>query len=286
VAANPVPKVSPVLRQWLNRDARDRGREPVTTQRASELMARHGAGARSELAYQWLFDAAAEPVLIIEQHSGTVIEANPAAAKLLRMPRASLVGLPFVRAFDASSAAAVQDSLAITRSSGSAQPVKVQTLDGRAELSVVFSMFRLAPDESYVLVRVSAALAADADVSARPPSAVFEAIEAATVGFVVTDGELHVQYANPAFIRMVRKSGAEDVQDEPLAHWLELSDQDQARLREQMSLRQAVTVLTTRLRRNPDPSREVEVHAVAVPDGQNPCWGFSIREIRGGASLN
>jgi PAS domain-containing protein len=239
-----------------------------------------------EMSYQWLFDAASEPLLIIEQDTGSVIEANLAASKLLRMPRATVVGAGLLRAFDASSTIALQQALAATRIGGSARAPKVQTRDGRCELSLSCSLFHIGRNESYVLVRLAPALAADADVSERPPSVVFEAIEGAAVGFLVTDSELCVRYANPAFVGMVHGACAEDLQDESLTRWLALTEEDHARLRGQMSGRHAVAVLRARLRCERQSEREVEVHAVAVPDAENPCWGFSIRELRGRAALN
>ena len=66
---------------------------------------------------------------------------------------------------------------------------------------------------------------------------------------------------------------------EVLARWLQLSDTDLAGLQDQMSQRQASTVMSAGLRCGPNSLREVEVCAVAVPDGQMSCWGFTVREL-------
>jgi len=45
---------------------------------------------RAELSYEWLFDAAGEAVLVVEETSGSVVEANLAAARLLHAERAAV----------------------------------------------------------------------------------------------------------------------------------------------------------------------------------------------------
>lgn len=52
-----------------------------------------------------------------------------------------------------------------------------------------------------------------------------------------------------------------------------------ALLHDQMLRRQATTLMTARLRSEQNLLREVEVCAVAVPDGQSTCWGFTVREL-------
>ena len=47
-----------------------------------------------------------------------------------------------------------------------------------------------------------------------------------------------------------------------------------------MARREAVTVWKTTLRRSSFSTREVEVTAVAVPDGKDPCWGFRVSALQ------
>jgi PAS domain-containing protein len=109
-----------------------------------------------------------------------------------------------------------------------------------------------------------------------PPSPVLAAIEGATVGFLVADADLRVEYANRAFIEMIEAGGLEDLRNRSLQRWLEFTTSDSARLQAQMCCRQAVTVLDTTLRSERGSTRRVEVRAVAVPDEQSACWGFSV----------
>jgi PAS domain-containing protein len=271
-----VPKESHDLRNALILEACERvGVRPTVAPFVAE---------RAELSYEWLFDAAAEAVLVIEEASGTVIEANLAAARLLHAERAALIGRSLLNLFHTSCAMALKESLAQARggSGGSARGMCIP--DRRGKLNLTMSIFHAAVDASYMLLR----LAADdgSALAIAPESAVFDAIEGAVSGFLVTDSELRVQYANPAFAQMIDVDSPEELEGESIARWLELSEDDRLRLRAQMAQNEAVTEWVTRLHSPRQPLRQVEVRAVAVPSDTAPCWGFTVREVHEPALIN
>jgi PAS domain-containing protein len=282
-----VPKVPQALRNMLIVEACERvGAHAPSRPRGTVPGGSAAAGAdRAVLSYEWLFDAAAEAVLVVEESSGTIVEANLAAARLLHTKRGAVIGKSLLSLFHTSSAATLKESLAQARGGAAACARAIATPDRRNELSLTLSVFHLEAADSYMLVRLAAGDAA-APADAAPESAVFEAIEGAVTGFLVTDSELRVQYANPAFARMIEVASPEDTEGESIALWLELTPEDRHRLRAQMARNEAVTELITRLRSVRGAGREVEVRAVAVPSDTAPCWGFTVREIRARAVLN
>jgi PAS domain-containing protein len=278
-----LPKVSQVVRNPLilrkadgRAHARADSRSGITPSETTTCEPSFGnaLGLRED----WLFLAAAEPVLIISAATESILEANPAAATLLGIPRSALVGTVFHTAFAASSAAAVKDSLAVARGAGAASPLCIRARNGTTELIALLSFVRAA-HKSYVLVRLSSqATASVCTTRGRTASPVFDAIEGAAAGFVMTDCDLRVDYANHAFVRMVELASLDDARGKSLTCWLALSQVDVAQLHRQMHEREAVTILKTRLNSDKDTWRDVDVRAVAVPDRQNACWGFSICE--------
>jgi PAS domain-containing protein len=234
------------------------------------------AAAAVELPYEWLFAAASESVLIVVAASGTIVAANPAAAALLNSTRSALVGTALADTVDDSSKQSLGNSLACATRVGRATPVAIRAVNGGPELSATLSLFRK-PPESYCLVRLAAKRRADGESPGdRPTSPVLDAIEGAPVGFLVADSELRVEYANRAFIDMIEVGSLENLRSKSLQRWLKFTTSDSARLHAQMSAREAVTVLDTRLRSERGATREVEVRAIAVPDDQHACWGFSV----------
>ena len=282
-----MPKVPQALRNMLIFEACERlGVHTPSRPHATVPGASTAAGAeRAELSYEWLFDAAGEAVLVVEETSGSVVEANLAAARLLHAERAAVIGKSLLSLFHTSSVATLKESLAQARGGAGACARAIATPDRRSELSLTMSVFHVEAADSYMLVRLAAGDAA-ASPDAAPESAVFEAIEGAVTGFLVTDSELRVQYANPAFAQMIEVASPEDTEGESIARWLELTQEDRNRLRAQMARNEAVTDLVTRLRAVRGTGREVEVRAVAVPGDTAPCWGFTVREIRARAVLN
>lgn len=225
----------------------------------------------------WLFAAASQPVMILEQATGRILEANPAAASLLGIPRARLLGSAFVDAFHADSAAALTQSIASARLAGHGTRVNARPQAGRGrDIGVTLSVVH-AESDSYLLVQLLiAARDGNEQHGGEVSSIVMDVIEQAPEGFVVTDPGLRLNYANRAFIEMTGLASLDELRGRSLAVWLELSQADLSRLHDQMARREAVTVWKTMLRRSSLSTREVEVSAIAVPEGAEQCWGFRV----------
>jgi PAS domain-containing protein len=243
---------------------------------AAPITEQHASIGYAELPCEWLFAAASEAVLVVDAASGRVVAVNAAAAVRLQSTRPALIGTPLLETVDAASAQALNRALECANRAGRATPIVVRARNGHTELSATISLFRRHP-ESYWLVRLAANPEAGYEVVLEAPaSPILAAIDGATVGFLVADADLRIEYANRAFIEMIEAGGLEGLRSQSLQRWLQLTASDSARLQAQMCQRQAVTVLDTTLRSERGSTRRVEVRAVAVPDEQSACWGFSI----------
>jgi PAS domain-containing protein len=255
------------LHQWL-----------VLDQAETDENSAHGRLLAS-LPCDWLFMASDEPVLIVDATTGHIAEANPPAAMLFRTSRADLVGTRFLSAFDHCCFAALQSSLHAALSTGTALIANLRAQHGDAQMSARLSLFR-SPSATYWLVRLTSTIAERvSDDACGAGSAVFRAVDNAPVGFLITDAEFVIDYANRLFIDMVRVTSSAAVRGSSLLQWLTLTQEDLARLGLQLSQRQAVAQLKTRLNPRDHIARDVEVCAIPVPDGPDPCWGFSVSEL-------
>jgi PAS domain-containing protein len=226
------------------------------------------------ISYESLFLASAEPVLIADAATGNIVEANAAAARVLRATRGALIGTQLLGAFDQGSRRTLKNRLAISRATGSTKPINLRTADGALPLRVTLSLFHAAPG-SYFLMRLNAGQGHRSTL----PSAVFDAIDGGADGFLITDGAFRIEYANGSFLALIDLNSQADVIGESLARWLRLSEADFLRLRRQLVLRHAASLLCTHVRSDSLRPRRVEVCAIAVPDGAHSCWGFGIREL-------
>jgi PAS domain-containing protein len=234
--------------------------------------------ASSPLESEWLFNASTEPVMIVDIATEIIADANPPALSLLRTSRADLLGKKFQSAFQESSREAIRSSLAMAHSGGQADATFVRALHGATELSLRLSLVN-APPKSYALVRLEPQACTAFKSEGGAVSVVFQALESSTVGFLITDSDFCIDYANRAFIDMAQAGSSTDVRGSALVRWLKLSEQDLSRLRAQLSERRAAILLAATLHSSLNYPTRVEVCAIAVPNGHQSCWGFSVREL-------
>ena len=225
-----------------------------------------------------LFAASNEPVVIVNAANGIIIQANPAAALLVRVGGSELIGMKFASLFENPSTPHLLAALAEAEAVGQSTRRSLRTPCGR-DLGADLSLVRV-PPESFVLVRMSEAVPRVSPAhTPQRSSVVFDAIEAAPIPFLITDSSFKIDYANRAFISMVGAEIQPAVLDNSLLGWLQLTAADIQHLGERLSQRQAAEIIATVLRPTEGNSRQVEVCAVPVPDGINTRWGFTIRML-------
>ena len=98
---------------------------------------RHRAEAglrRSESRFRRLFHCVRDAVLLIDESTGKVVEANDAAAKLFARPRPSLVGLAQESLYPPSHARCLVDLLAAQAESSTAGPIEAEVLTAEGRL--------------------------------------------------------------------------------------------------------------------------------------------------------
>jgi PAS domain-containing protein len=227
--------------------------------------------------YAKLFPATVEPVLIVDAAYGSIIEANAAAVQALGTERGSLIGASLPTLFAEPSSRQVSASLGMVRQFGVARVVGARITRDRSRLNATLSLVRQGVTE-YLLVRLELSGTESQAASNGAPSFVNQAIENGPTGFLVTDVDLQILYANKALLRMIEAGSLEEIEGEILSRWLELSRSDLRALNRQMSRRESVSVLDTQLYPSNDPPRWVQVLAIAVPDGAQSRWGFSISD--------
>lgn len=229
----------------------------------------------AEARYRMLFDAAPEPVLMIESSTRRIREANAHAHTLLQArpdglidqnagmlvegdARDSLIAFLGSAQADAAPIGAV---LPLRRGLGSARFTASPFRQGRTEMLLL----RIAPTN------------ADRSGTPAPLESVIERMPDA---FVLADGELRILAANSAFAELTDAGGAERLRDQPLENWLGRPGIDldliAAQLREHGSVRNVATVV----RGASGAEEDCELSGALVPGGEgDDHFGFSIRVI-------
>jgi transcriptional regulator PpsR len=241
---------------------------------------------QAETRYRLLFQMSPEPVLVLDAATGKVAEVNPAAARLFGKAARRAIGRPFAEAFEAGSQAAVQSLLAGVRAAGRADDVRAQlATNGQAEVVVSASLFR--QDEVVsVLVRLSPVAAAAAAAEAADPialpktkSKLLKLVEGVPDGFVVTGQDGRVLSANAAFLEMAQLAVEEQAIGESLERWFGAAGVEVEVLMGSLRQRGSIRLFAATLRGEYGAATEVEISAVTVMNGGQPCFGFAIRDV-------
>jgi len=234
----------------------------------------------AETRYRHLFQVGAEAVLVIDATTQKILEANPAAARLLGDGvTTSLVGQPFPYGMDASGAEALNNLLAGVRATGRADECRAELADASGEVLAAVSTYRQ-DRVSHFLVRLSRVrqqMLADAAPSTN--SMLLQLVLNAPDCLVITDLEGRVMSANMAFIELAQLTTEEQVRGETLDRWLGRTGVDLSVLISNLRQRGAVRLFATTLRGEYGAVTEVEISAAMVPHGDHPFLGFTIRDI-------
>ena len=229
-----------------------------------------------ETRYRSLFQVATEAVLILDAGTLKVEEANPAAAALLGA-QTRRGGWHIAETFAPADVAGVQDLFAAVRATGRGDSVRATLLSDETEYDVAVSLFRQ-EKSSHFLVRLAARHGQTPVASARERM-MLALLENAPDGFAVTDLEGRILTANRAFLDLAQLANEAQARGATLDRWLGRPGVDLPVLLNNLKQHGSVKLFATSMRDEYGTPTEVEISAVAVPDTDPPCHGFTIRDV-------
>ncbi len=233
-----------------------------------------------ETRYRLLFQLASDGILVVDGASLKVLDANGAAALIFGESAEQLIGRPFPFGLDAAGGRTVTELLGTARSAGRAGDVTVSQADGRRSFHVSASCFRQ-ESATLLLVRFSAVDAANLSVDgdASSPARVLDLLERSPDGFAVTDLDGHILTANRAFVDIAELASLEQIRGTLISNYIGRPGADFPVFLSMLKKNGAVRLIGTSARGSHGNQTEVEVSAVWVPDGEEPCIGFTLRDI-------
>jgi transcriptional regulator PpsR len=229
-----------------------------------------------ETRYRLLFQMASDPVLIFDGGLDKLEEANPAAFELLGED-ARHNGWSLLSQLQAESLPRVQDMMERLRVTGRADPCQVSMAGSTEPLVITASQFRQ-ENRVFFLLRLSRPQTAELALPAARQQLV-QVMESTPDALVVTDTEGRILSANRAFLDMGQLASEEQARGEMLDKWLGRTGVDFRVLLSNLRQHGTVRLFATQLRGEFGSTAEVEISAVAVTEGEQPCLGFSIRDM-------
>jgi len=230
---------------------------------------------QAETRFRLLFQTASEAILVVDAASLVVTEANPAALRLLGNGGQGIVGRPLAEAFDERSATVVGTLASTVRAAGQADEVRVRSRAGQREFRLSAALFRV-DGSSHLLARVAPL---DAGAAVAVESQLHRIVEHLPDGLVVTEPDGRVLTANRAFLDLVQVGAEDQLRGKLLDEWLGRSRVDLNVLIANLRQHGSVRLFATTLRGTLGAETEVEISAVAVPEGEVPCLAFAVRGV-------
>ncbi len=261
----------------LGRDLRDIAELQQKLVKAQQEIERDYARLRkAEARYKMVFEAVAEPILIVTADDLLVESANRAAGALLGLDSQGLANEDFPSLFSTRSTRTVERMAAKALASGNASADKIELMSGK-KVSLSASVFGQGADGRLVVKFVGDAAAAKPGDSTREQ--LLRTLEALPDAFVVTDDELRVLAANRAFLEMAHLSEEEQATGARLSQYLGRSTTDLnvliSTLKNNGNARNFATVLRDRF----NSEEQVEVSAVSTGAGRATYYAFSVRIV-------
>ncbi len=228
---------------------------------------------QAEVRYRMLFSMASEAILFVDADSRRIVEANPAAGKLLGRPANKLINRTFPRGFSDNSNDAVETLLMRVRAAGRADAIIVRAAGGNYSFRLNATLVRR-DDGSYFLIRLHAPEeAANEEASYK----VLDVVNRSSDGFVVTDPAGRVTAANKGFLDLCAIATELQVLNQPIDRWLGRPGVDTNLLIRNLRNRSEVRHFETTLFPEYGEAVPVELSAVSALDSDDPCFGFVIR---------
>jgi len=233
---------------------------------------------QAEARHRLLFQVSSEAVLIVDASTRKIVEANPAAGKLLGEGAKRLVGRLFPDGFDEESTQSLQSLMGAVRATGRTDDVTVRSAGGARQFVTSASLFR-EEKASFFLIRLTDLDAGRVATTTLQNSKVLEIVASAPEGFVVTDLSGRILYANRAFLDLAQLATEEQSRNESLDRWLGRPGVDFSLLTAQLREHGSLRMFATQLRGEFGSNSDVEIYAVSVVDAEEPCFGFTIRDV-------
>lgn len=247
---------------------------------AQQSMERDYARLRqAESRYRVLFQIASEAVIIVDQSTKKIVEANPAAGNLLGIDYGSLADKPFAKLFHPETRDAVMALLLDSNPPMEREPMAVRLADGRVGHTAAASMFRQ-QGATHVLISLAPAKTEAAASGDDTQVKLLRVLNRIPDAFVLTDEALNIRDANLAFLELTQTASAEGVKGQSLSRFLGRPGVDLKVLLDNLRDHGWVRNFGTVVRTAYGDQEEVELSAVSIREGLEATHGFVIRPAR------
>jgi len=230
---------------------------------------------QAEIRFRMLFSMTSEAILFVDADSRKIVEANPAAGKLLAKPTNRIINRQFPRGFSDNSNDAIEELLVRVRAAGRAEAIIVRSANDHRSFRLNASLVRR-EEGQFFLIRLRASEETSRDDTMQR---MIDIIQRSPDAFVITDPDGRILTTNKAFLDLVSVATDLQVVNQSLDRWLGRPGVDASLLIRNLRNRPEVRHFTTTVYPEFGQPIEVELSAVSALESDEPCFGFIIRRV-------
>lgn len=200
----------------IGRDMRDEASLQQRFLQAQQALERDYMRLRQvENRYRLLFESVSEPVLVVDGDNHRILEANPAAHKLLDVKSGTLAGGKLPSLFARKSRDGLIAFLGSVQASSAVTPLKILPAAGNGQLTLSATSFRQRGSQ-ILLVRLRSEDQVDSELAAP----VLSIVDRMPDAFVLADEQMAIVTANSFFVDLVCAASLDQLRGKPLADYV------------------------------------------------------------------
>jgi transcriptional regulator PpsR len=234
---------------------------------------------QAESRYRVLFQVSSEAVLIVDPATRKIVDANPAAGRILGADYTTILGQSFAKLFHADSRDAALTLLTDTSGTARGEALSVRLADGRDGFKAAAALFRN-DNALNALVSLTPAKVEGPVDGDEAKQKLLRVINRMPDAFVVTNEDLVILDANIAFLDLSQLIGPDAAKGQPLTRFLGRPGVDMRVLMQSLQDYGWVRNFSTVIRTAHGDQEEVELSAVCAKTGVESTLGFAIRPAR------
>ncbi|MCH1492427.1 MAG: transcriptional regulator PpsR [Luminiphilus sp.] len=219
--------------------------------------------------YRRLLELTSDGILVVDEATGRVLEANSQASAMLGTENQSIIGRPLPL-----NSIEMQTLLESARETG-ATNLRRMVLPNMPHGTDVLVSFQRQGAESRYLIRLSNT---GADSNAGDMH-LADAFELAPDGIVQVDSDGRIEYVNATFLEFANVAAADQVVGRTLDNWIGRSTVDMSVMLSNLRQARPIKLYASVLRNNLGTTSDIEISAATVQRGDSPKIVFFIRDI-------
>jgi len=231
-----------------------------------------------ETRYRLLFQMASDPLLIIDESTHKVLEANPIADRLLGTDGKTIVGKDFPVGFDKVGDKALDALLTEAAAVGRASIDGVRSAEATASFTVAANLLRQ-DNEARFLLRLTDTHTPTVTGPGEAAPQLGELLRLAPDAVVLTDADGNVLAVNQMFLELAELASEEQAVGRSVSRWLGRTGVDLNVLLNNLRQHDAVKLFATTLRGEYGTPAEVEISASVHGQSDQVTLAFFIRDI-------